>query len=296
MDLRIERVSEANESLLLRYCAEHGAEHDASFLPGRDFALSPDHPAYLLLKDRTAVGAVILMRSSRYLSTRRGRFSILHSTLDTHDAYSMLLGAIRRHFHDLRTVYMFIPEDNQNTATILSKLGFHIERFSFVLRTSGPMPAEVEFPDGYMVHHLGPSDSVGISQFAQCLNQAFSELAGHTDSSANDIRAWFDHQDYIEGGICLLRRNGEPAGTVCVMRDAENRQAGELTALGILGQHRRMGLGRRLLRYATSFALRTGLNPVILSVNAENAAALRLYNSEGYVLTETVVCYALDCA
>jgi ribosomal protein S18 acetylase RimI-like enzyme len=39
-----------------------------------------------------------------------------------------------------------------------------------------------------------------------------------------------------------------------------------------------------------------GLDPVVLSVNAENEAALRLYRSEGFVLTETVVCYALDCA
>ena len=42
MGMRLERVTEVDHARLVRYCAEHGAEHDASFLPGRDFALSPE--------------------------------------------------------------------------------------------------------------------------------------------------------------------------------------------------------------------------------------------------------------
>lgn len=296
MGMRLERVTEASHSRLVRYCAEHGSEHGASFLPGRDFAISPEYPALLLWKDGTVVGAVILMRTRRYLSARRGRFSILHSVLSSQEAYSELLGAIRPHFRDLRSVYLFIPEQKYDTAAILAQLDFHIERYSFVLENKEAVVAEVQFPDGYMVHHLGPFDHVGLSQFAQCLNEAFRKLAGHTDSSADDIRAWFDDEGYVEGGICLLTRNEEPIGTVCVMRDAENREAGELLAFGIVNQHRGMGLGRGLLRYACSFAVGKRLNPVILSVNAENEAALRLYKSEGFVLMETFVCYVLDCA
>jgi mycothiol synthase len=296
MGMRLERVTEASESRLVRYCAEHGSEHDASFLPGRDFSVSPEHPSFLLWKDGTAVGAVVLMRTKRYLSARRGRFSILHSVLSTPEAYSKLLGAIRPHFRDLRSVYLFIPEQKHDTAAILDQLDFHPERYSFLLERKVAAVGEVQFPDGYMVHHLGPSDRVGLSQFAGCLNEAFRELAGHTDSSASDIRAWFDDEGYVGGGICLLRRGREPVGTVCVMREAENPDAGELLAFGIVNQHRGLGLGRSLLRYACTFAAGEGLNPVILSVNAENETALMLYRSEGFVLTETMVCYALDCA
>jgi mycothiol synthase len=296
MSMRLERVIEPGDARLIRYCAEHGAEHDSSYLPGRDFTISPETPAFLLWDHGTVVGAVVLMRTARYLSAGRGRFSILHSVRGTQEAYAELLAAIRPHCSDLRSVYLFVPEQKQDTAAILARLGFHIERYSFVLERGGAVAAEVRFPDGVAVHHLDPSDRVGLSDFARCLNEAFRELAGHTDSSADDIRAWFDEEGYLEGGICLLRRLQEPAGTVWVMREAENRMAAEVGAFGIVDRHRGLGLGRSLLRYACSFAAGMGLDPVILSVNAENEAALRLYRSEGFVLTETVVCYALDCA
>src|SRR4030067_1313109 len=123
MDLRLVKVTEAGDSRLLSYCAEHGLEHDSSFLPGRDFALSPDYPAYLLLKKGTPVGAVVLMRSGRYVAAQRGRLSILHSVLGSQHAYSMLLEAIRLHFRDLGTVYMFLPETRRDTRLILTQLG-----------------------------------------------------------------------------------------------------------------------------------------------------------------------------
>jgi mycothiol synthase len=296
MSMRLERVTEAGDARLIRYCAEHGAEHDASYLPGRDFVLSPETPAFLLWEHGTVVGAAVLMRTARYRSAGRGRFSILHSVRGTQEAYAELLGAIRPHCSDLRSVYLFVTEQKRDTAAILAQLGFHIERYSFVLERRGAVAAEVRFPDGVAVQHLEPSDRVGLGDFACCLNEAFRNLAGHTDSSAGDIRAWFDEEGYVEGGICLLTRNREPAGTIYVMRDTEVREAGEVGAFGIAGRHRGLGLGRSLLRYACSFAAGMGLDPVVLSVNAENEAALRLYRSEGFVLTETVVCYALDCA
>jgi mycothiol synthase len=292
MGMNLERVASAGDMRLIRYCAQHGPEHDASFLPGRDFDISPETPAFLLWKDGTVVGAVILMRTARYVTAGKGRFSIFHSVLGTREAYAELLGAIRPHLRDLRSVYLFIPEVKQDTSAILAQLGFHVERYSFVLEKHGAVAEEVGFPDGYAVHSLDPSDRVGLSGFAACLNESFKELAGHTDSSAGDIRAWFDDESYVNGGIILLARDGEPAGTVYVMRDSENPEAGEVGAFGIAGAHRGVGLGRSLLRYACSFAAGKGLDPVILSVNAENETALSLYRSEGFVLTETIICYA----
>ena len=297
MGMQLERVTGAGDSRLVLYCAEHGAEHDASYLPGRDFSISPEYVAYLLREDEAVLGAAVLMRTGRYLSVQMGRFSIFHSVLGTREAYAALLEAIRPHCAGLRSVYLFIPEQKRDTAAILAQLGFRIERYSFVLekRAAAAAAAEARFPDGYAVHPLDPSDQAGLDQFARCLNSSFRELAGHADVSADDIRGWFDEEGYVEGGICLLTVDREPAGTVCVMRESEKPEAAEVMAFGILGRHRGMGLGRSLLRYACSFAACKALNPVILSVNAENETALGLYKSEGFVVTETVVCYALDC-
>jgi ribosomal protein S18 acetylase RimI-like enzyme len=54
-------------------------------------------------------------------------------------------------------------------------------------------------------------------------------------------------------------------------------------------------LGRMLLRYGVSSAHSAGFSKAVLSVNAENETALRLYRSEGFLTVETVVCYSLTC-
>lgn len=289
-------VGKTNAAQLVSYSLEHGPEHDDSFLAGRDFSLSVDHPAHLLLSDGAVVGAVCLMRTQRYIAVRRGRFSILHSILNTKEAYSKLLEVIRQHFSGLDSVYLFVPEKKHDTATYLACLGFHIERFSYVLQNGEAVSAHPHFPDGYSVHPLAPSDGDDISEFARCINENFSGLAGHTDSSPDAIRARFDNEGYVPGGIALLKWNTEAVGTLWVMREQENRNAGELLAFSINECHRGRGLGRALLRTAKGFALRNGLNPLILSVNAENEGALRLYESEGFVRTKTMACCALECA
>ena len=210
-------------------------------------------------------------------------------------AYQQLLDAIRPHFQDLKSVYLFIPEENKKTGTILSDLGFKIERYSFILEREASRIAEVNFPGEYSIQHLDPADETGLSQFAACLNEEFKELAGHTPSSPEDVLTWFKDASYLEGGLCLLKKGQEPVGTISLARDLDNPKAGEIMAFGIMREFRGKELGRNLLRYGINFLIDRGLDPVILSVNGENHGAIRLYESEDFQLTESVICYALDC-
>lgn len=299
MSIHVKVVTAADEAQLIRYCAEHGPEHDGSFLPGRDFAVSAECPAYLLMDDAAAatgavVGAAVLLGTRPHAAGQKRRFSVFHSLLGTRAAYAALLEAVRPHLGGLHSAYLFIPEQARDMATILAGLGFQVERRSYVLRRSGP-GAPARFPDGYRVQHLTPADDAGIEQFARCINAAFSALAGHTDSTADDIRAYFDDEFYLEGGICLLKQGEEAVGTVGILRDSDDPHAAEVYGLGVDSGHRGQGLGRNLLRYACAFAAGRGLDPVFLSVNAENDRALQLYLAEGFAVAEAVVCYALDC-
>jgi len=294
VNLSIQRVDRSLLKPLIDYCLAHGPVHDDSFLPGRDFRITAQYPAYLLWKDRQIVGAVVLMRTRRYLQIHKGRFSIFHSILDSRDAYTALLDAIRPHFRNLRSVFLFIPEIKHSTAAILCKLNFQIERYSYVLENKDTIPSEVQFPQGYSVHPLVVSDKLGIAQFAQCVNESFAELAGHTESTPKDIRTWFDDDCYLEGGLCLLMHEEQPVGTISIMTEREDPNSVEVMALGIIPAYRGKGLGRSLLRYARAFALTQGLHPIVLSVNAENEKALALYKVEGFETIDTMICYALD--
>jgi len=293
MTADIIRVDKDNQGQLYDYCSKYAVEHDSSYVPGRDFDLSEEHPSYLLMESGQVAGAVSLMRTKRFLSVGKGRFSILHVNNGDPVAYKKLLESIEPHLDDLQNVFMFIPEKNEVSAGILSKLGFEIERFSFILERSEPALSEPAFPEGFTVHPLDPSDQEGISQFASCLNEEFKELAGHTLSTAEDIQTWFEDQSYIEGGMCLLKKEQEPMGTISMMRDLDELGAGEILAFGILEKYRGLDLGRNLLRYGINYLIEKDLKPITLSVNGEDHGAINLYEKEGFNLTESVVCYAL---
>ena len=287
-------VDQNNQTRLYDYCKQFGAEHDSSFIPGRDFNLSSEHPSYLLIESDQVAGAVSLMRTEGFLSVGKGRFSIFHAKNGDPGTYSKLLEAIRPHTDDLLSVYMFIPEEKAEVAGILSSLGFQVERYSFILERGGPTLPDPVFPKGIYVYALTPDDQEGIRQFAECINEEFKDLAGHTRSSAEFIQTFFEDQGYIKGGLCLLKKGEEAIGTIGLMHDMDDMAAGEIMAIGILEKYRGMDLGRNLFRYGFNFLINKGLKPVILSVNGENHGAIRLYESEGFKLTETVICYSLE--
>ena len=294
MVMEIIKVAEDNKEKLYDYAACHGAEHDSSYLPGRDFDFSAEYPSYLLMENNEVIGAVCLMRTKRFLSSYKARFSIFHAVQSSTEPYAMLLKAIQPHIQDLRSVFLFIPEEKENTAVILKGLGFGIERYSFILESRDPPQIAPVFPEGISVQPLDPADLEGIAQFADCINQEFKGLAGHTPSAVEDIQTWFEDQSYLEGGLCLLKKGQEPIGTIGLMRDLDDMDAGEIGAFGILREYRGLNLGRNLLRYGIQFLVRKGFNPLVLSVNGENRGAIKLYESEGFLLTDSVVCYRLE--
>jgi hypothetical protein len=107
--LKSTKVNSVDAPRLVRYFEDHGREHDESFLPGREFNLSPEYPSYLLWRDGEVVRAVVLMRTPRCRRVHKGRFSVFHTMLNSRESYAALLEAARPHFHGLRSVYLFLP-------------------------------------------------------------------------------------------------------------------------------------------------------------------------------------------
>ena len=293
--LRIQAVQPDNQARFVRYAAEHGSEHDDSYLPGSGFESSPEHPAYLLFRDDVVIGAASLMRTPRYLQVGRSRFSIFHSTDPSVHAYSLLFGAIRRHFDGLRSVYLFLPESRVAAADAVRRLGFSVERYSFIMVLRDLNQKGLTVPEGYALQPIRPTDEHLYRGFAREINANFDTLAGHLPMPDDGLREWFTDETYLEDGIVLLLHGDTPIGTVCVMNEYEDRKAADISALSVAKAHRRKGLGRLLLKHAVCFAAWRGLQPVFLSLNAENDRALQLYRSEGFIVTVKVTCFSRDC-
>ena len=292
MQLIVHPVDVENAAELVRYSTTYGSEHDESYLPDHGFRVSEEQPSYLLYHEREVVGAVSLLRTPRYLSVRRARFSIFHSKLNSADAYRALFQAVQPDIQDLERVFLFLPEQNRPTIAVLKSLGFSIERTSFVLLNEHPKKKPVDFPPLVELIPLEHGNDHRLRQFAECLNENFRDLAGHTHNSPDELRGWFEDDDYLDGGLILLAVNGKPAGTLAVMRDCSDPEAAEILAFSLSKEHRGHGLGKLFLRHGVNLALDRGFRHVVLSVNAENKRALRLYLAEGFVVTESMACYA----
>ena len=68
----------------------------------------------------------------------------------------------------------------------------------------------------------------------------------------------------------------------------ESGSVGSIQNLGVVPEHRGVGLGRVLLRHALLGFQGAGLAQATLEVTAQNTSALRLYQSVGFTICRTV--------
>ena len=104
---------------------------------------------------------------------------------------------------------------------------------------------------------------------------------------------WFD-----PAGFLLAVREDEP-GTVAGFHwtkvhaaDAERGPLGEVYAVGVAPGHQGTGLGRALTAAGVNHLARQGLDEVMLYVDGDNAAAMRLYDALGFRPWHLDVMYA----
>jgi ribosomal protein S18 acetylase RimI-like enzyme len=286
-------VSEKNVMEFVRYCQCYGAEHDESFLPDETFVPTDEHPAYLLSSEGTVVGAACLIRTQPYRDKGRARLMILHSTVHSPDAYSALVTAIRSHAQGL-SIYGFLPKAKADARQYWEALGFTLERYVYVLAYRAREVAQPVVPEGYDLKHLEQGDDAGILELCDLWNQNYGQQLGFVGATPEYIREVFDNEnEYVPGGVLLLRHNTRPVGTAHVFRDSEDEQAAEIGMLSVHPDYRRQGLGRLMLRKSLEVALRKDLHPVYLSVNAANESAVSLYLSEGFAEDTVMACYTL---
>jgi ribosomal protein S18 acetylase RimI-like enzyme len=86
---------------------------------------------------------------------------------------------------------------------------------------------------------------------------------------------------------------GDAAAGCVLMNDCTAGRAAEIVYLGVVPHVRGRGFGRRLLRHAGADAHARGLESIELAVDEQNAYALRMYESEGYRVTQRRWAYVM---
>jgi ribosomal protein S18 acetylase RimI-like enzyme len=88
--------------------------------------------------------------------------------------------------------------------------------------------------------------------------------------------------------IARAERGGPVVGFVVLHAGHE---LDEVSAIAVANSHRRSGLGRALLRVAVRAARMRRVPVLALHVSTANAAAIRLYSSEGFLKMKRLFCY-----
>ncbi len=220
------------------------------------------------------------------------RVAVLHARGGPGDYRALLAAAARAAAPAVDELYLFLPPDRALPGDILREAGFKTERIAYEMARDDPGLEEPEAPPGYRLDPLSRGDEDGISAYVEVRNRNFREVLGSLSIRAEAVRADLESPGIPPGGLAILRApDGSPCGTMRAERDVEP-DCLSIGALSVDREHRGRGLGRFLLRSAAALGRREGFRSLSLSVNARNARALGLYESEGFTVRSSWACLA----
>ncbi len=164
-------------------------------------------------------------------------------------------------------------------------LRYHASLWRLRLDPATP-PRPPAFPDDLVVRWLEPG--VDEEAFVELVNEAFLDHPSPLVLDVDEVRHVHRRPGFDATAILLVAPRADPGRLVGFCRvarwtDDDGSRTGEVKILGVRREARGRGLGRSLLRWGLEALRERGVDRVYLSVEGENASALRLYLDEGFV-------------
>lgn len=176
-----------------------------------------------------------------------------------------------------------VPASWTAAARFLGKRGFRAVQVDLDMERRGAPPPVPPPPAGVSLREATDGDDASLVRLH---DEGYRGEFGYVPGSAAMVRA----ERATEGAHYLLAEAaGRPAGFCKVHH--EGVAAGRVNDLVVAGEFRRRGIGRALLLRGLAVLHAAGREPVGLTVEAGNAAAVALYRSLGFVEGESEVAY-----
>ncbi|UOY93138.1 GNAT family N-acetyltransferase [Ectobacillus sp. JY-23] len=291
--MKIKPLHTSEIDAFLSYCKEQRHTLDDSFLVDEElaqFVVNAENPTYIAVDEKEQIIGTASLLVNEYLKRgNRSRFRIFHAA--SQEAYEGLFQAILPHAKGLDKLFLFVPEHNQTLRQAVEALSFEIERYAYGLeRTTAEVSTPV-IPEEYTLKTF----AFGQDEADYCTvrNAGFAKLSGsETPITPEEVAKTRQREDTIEGGTFLLYHNKKPVGLIRTYKEEHNGAPHlGIGPLAIIPSYQGKGLGRQLLRVALSFGHTIGLQNALLSVNAENEHATKLYMDEGFTKAIAFICY-----
>ncbi|HUH07551.1 MAG TPA: mycothiol synthase [Egibacteraceae bacterium] len=181
--------------------------------------------------------------------------------------------------------------------TLAARAGFNVQReLALMERDLGAPPHQPSLPPGVALRPFRPGRDE--EAFLEVNNAAFE---GHPENGGWDLAElrrrqawdWFDPE-----GVIMGWRGDEPLGFHWTKRHpiaagaaGDQGPVGEVYVLAVHPRAPRTGLGRALLLAGLAYLHRQGCRLAILYVDRASPPAVQLYESSGFAVASTDVCF-----
>ena len=177
---------------------------------------------------------------------------------------------------------LFAVQPCEEAAAFAARHEFASVRFFHHMeREAQPVP-EPAWPDGITTRTFDGSDAM-LETWNAAYNVGFASHFRYTPGTVADCRQLAAAPGFETENVRIAFHDSQPIGLVRVDRHSrDGALCGEVEIIAVAPEHRGQGLGRALLRQALRDLLSHGCRRVQLMVDADSAAAPRLYASEGF--------------
>ena len=278
-------VAPLSEDVLLQ--VRHG-----SAPPARDIEVSAASP--------TGPGQVLVGYAHLDAPDHAGQDGDITAELVIHPAHrrrghgTSLLGSVLE-LADGHGVRIWAHGDRPGTAALAAKSGLTRIRALFQLRMPLAKAPETDpvFPAGVTVRSFVPGQDeaawLGVNQ------RAFAHHPEQGSWTAEDLRLREEEPWFDPDGFFLAERDGRLAGfhwtKVHQPEAGQGAPIGEVYVVGVDPGQQGGGLGKALTLAGLAHLRRLGLAEVMLYVDEDNTAAVKMYTALGFELWSTDVMY-----
>lgn len=280
--MKIEQLKNERIEDFFNYCRIHRDEVSTGCIQEQDleiFKLDNENPTYILTDEINQVVGVISLNIDEYnREMETGRLRIFHSENLETEIFQLLFDKIKSHTEGLKSLFLFIREEDEKTAEMLKNIGFVNDGYSFTMIREDIAVKEPIFPEGFELRTF----EVGRDEEDWCMirNIGFGDEGLMTPDM---VHIFYDDESYIDGGMKLLYHKDKPVGAIRTVMEYEGDiPYAYIGSVCVKPEYRNRGLARNMLRTAIQFGKDNGLPKASLEVDVKNKDALTLYTNEGF--------------